>query len=55
MKIFLIGLEFVFCLQNAENLRPLFLGMLQDNWGLNITEYVMSVLMITALLFFVKA
>lgn len=34
VKIFVIGLEFVFWPQDAENLKPLLLGMLQDKWGL---------------------
>jgi len=55
VKIFAIGLEFVFWLQDAENLKPLVLGILQDKWGLNITESYVSVLMIIAVLFFVKA
>ena len=55
MKIFVIGLEFVFWLQDAENLRSLVLGMLQDKLGLNITESYISVLMIIASLFFVNA
>jgi hypothetical protein len=55
MKIFVIGLEFVFWQQDAENLRPLVLGMLQDKWGLNNTESYISVLMIiTDLLLFCK-
>jgi hypothetical protein len=35
-KIFVIGLEFMSWIQDAENLRPLVLG---SAWGLNITEY----------------
>jgi hypothetical protein len=55
VKIFLMGLEFVFWLQGAENLRPLVFGMLQDKWDLNIAESYIFVLMITAVLLFVKA
>jgi len=54
VKIFVIGLEFVFWLQDAENLRPFVVGMLQDKWDLNITESYISVLLIIAVLF-VKA
>jgi hypothetical protein len=55
VKIFLMGLEFVFWLQDAENLRPFVFGMLQDKLDLNIAESYISVLMITAVLLFVKA
>jgi hypothetical protein len=54
MKIFVIELEFVFWLQDAEKLRAPFLGMLQDNWGLNITESYTYVVKIIAVLFFCK-